>query len=84
MLLGDASLGPCSGSISGETGGGWVNRDVLVRMIEAGGKAVHRDHQQHLVKYNGETDSADSHNHLSSAHSVETSCAGFESTCQRS
>ena len=75
MLLGDTSLGPCSGSISGGTGGGGVNRDVRVRMIEAGGNAVHRGHQQHLVKYNGETDSADCHNHLSIAHSVETSCA---------
>ena len=77
-------MGPWSGSISGGTGGGGVNRDVRVRMIEAGGKALHRAHQQHLVKYNGETDSADSHNHLSSAHSVETSCAWVESTCQRS
>ena len=77
-------MGPCSGSISGGTGGDGVNRDVRVRMIEAGGKALHRGHQQHLVKYNAETDLADSHNHLSSARSVETSCAGFESTCQRS
>ena len=77
-------MGPCSGSISGGTGGGGVNRDVRVRMIKAGGKALHRDNQQHLVRNNGETDSVDSHNHLSSAHSVETYCAGFESTCQRS
>ena len=68
-------MGPCSGSISGGTGGDGVNRDVRVRMIEAGGNAVHRGHQQHLVKYNGETDPAVCHNHLSSAHSVETSCA---------
>ena len=77
-------MGPCSGSISGGTGGGGVNRGVRVRMIKAGGKALHRGDQQHLVRYNGETDSVDSHNHLSSSHSVETSCAGFESTCQRS
>ena len=72
-MLGDASFGPCSVSISGGAAGGWgLNRDVRVRRTEGGGKGVHQGDQQHHVTHQVEIVPAGSHIRLPISHSVET------------